>query len=193
MTESEGSVRDATPPIFVLTGPPGAGKSTIAGALMRHFSYGLHIPVDDLREWVVSGLAGPVPEWTEETSRQFDLARRGAADLAARYADAGFAVAVDDVATLAQASQYFVEGLAPRRVVPVLLLPALDVALGRNARRTNKPFEPDFLVDTIQFLHTEFASQAANAVGWVVLDTSGQSPEETAAAIMHLAGASAER
>ena len=48
-------------PIFLLSGTPGAGKSSVATALMQHFEFGLHIPVDDLREWVVSGLADPVP------------------------------------------------------------------------------------------------------------------------------------
>ena len=45
---------------------------------MRRFPFGLHIPVDDLREWVVSGISQPVPEFTAETGRQFHSgARRG--------------------------------------------------------------------------------------------------------------------
>ena len=61
-------------PLFLITGAPGAGKSATAAALMRRFPFGLHIPVDDLREWVVSGISQPVPEFTEETGRQFRLA-----------------------------------------------------------------------------------------------------------------------
>ena len=84
-------------PLFLITGTPGAGKSVTAAALMRRFPFGLHIPVDELREWVVSGISQPVPEFTEETARQFRLARSAAAQVAALYTDAGFAVAIDDV------------------------------------------------------------------------------------------------
>ena len=54
-------------PLFLITGTPGVGKSVTAAALMRRFPFGLHIPVDELREWVVSGISQPVPEFTEET------------------------------------------------------------------------------------------------------------------------------
>ena len=101
-------------PLFLITGTPGAGKSVTAAALMRRFPFGLHIPVDDLREWVVSGISQPVPEFTEETGRQFRLARTAAAQVAALYADAGFAVAIDDVIHEPDAERAWSTLLAPR-------------------------------------------------------------------------------
>jgi hypothetical protein len=64
---------------------------------MQRFARGVHLPVDDLREMVVSGIAHPVPTWTEETTRQFGLARGNAVLMARRYSSVGFAVAIDDV------------------------------------------------------------------------------------------------
>ncbi len=118
--------------IFLITGAPGAGKTATAAALMRRFPFGLHIPVDDLREWVVSGIAHPVPEFTEETGRQFRLARAAAAQMAALYADAGFAVAIDDVVHEPDAEACYLAPLAPRTVHKILLQPPLQVALARN-------------------------------------------------------------
>ncbi|TMG44935.1 MAG: ATP-binding protein, partial [Chloroflexi bacterium] len=86
----------ARPAIWLISGAPGAGKSTVSDALCRRFRLAVHIPVDDIRDWVRSGFASPV-EWTNETGRQFALARRGAARIATDYADAGFDVMVDDV------------------------------------------------------------------------------------------------
>jgi hypothetical protein len=65
-------------PIFVLSGPPASGKSMVAPALLSRFPHGIHVPVDMLRNWVVSGISDPIGSWDEETERQFRLARRGA-------------------------------------------------------------------------------------------------------------------
>src|SRR5437763_326435 len=125
-----GSEQNATkvqaPVIYIFSGVPGAGKSSVSRALMQRFPAGLHIPVDDLREWVASGRADPIPEWTPETTRQFRLARRSAAQIALVYAGAGFAVAIDDVVFPAEAQALFVEPLAAFPVRKILLRPDLQ-------------------------------------------------------------------
>jgi 2-phosphoglycerate kinase len=177
------------PAVFLISGCPGAGKSCVAAALMRRFRFGLHIPVDDLREWVVSGIAQPVPTWTEETTRQFKLARETAAAMAMRYVAAGFAVAIDDVIDR-DAMQTYEALLRDIHPVRVLLAPPVQVALQRNAVRTNKPFDPGVLVEVIGTLSTRLREQLADDSSWFVLDNSGLTVEQTVDHILSASGRS---
>jgi chloramphenicol 3-O-phosphotransferase len=172
-------MREQTSPVFLITGAPGSGKTTVATALMRRFPFGLHIPVDDLREWVVSGIAHPVPAWTNETTRQFRLARQAAAQVAALYAAAGFAVAIDDVIFPGEAQALLAASLAGFEVHKVLLQPGLDVALARNAERTNKNFDTSLLAEVTRTVHHALAGQDFAGSGWIVIDSSHWSVEET--------------
>ena len=172
------------PPIFLLSGSPGAGKTSVAIALMQRFPSGIHIPVDDLREWVVAGIAHPVPVWTDETGRQFSLARQSAAFMAKLYADAGFAVAIDDVLQANAALKFFVEPLQAYTVHKVLLRPRPEMLYERNAHRTNKAFDTTILLDTIRELQQTFMSSMFVEQGWIVIDSSDLSIEGTVNAIL---------
>ncbi len=180
--DSRLSTPDST--IFLLTGMPGSGKSSVARGLVRRYARGVHVPVDDVREWVVAGIAHPVPIWTEETSRQFTLARRVAAFTVRTYADAGFAVAIDDVISPDEAHTAFIAPLAGHDVFKVLLRPRLEVALARSAGRTTKAFDAHLLDTTIRDLYGAMDPAAFAAAGWQVLDTSDLSVEETVTAIL---------
>jgi chloramphenicol 3-O-phosphotransferase len=136
--------------------------------------------VDDLREWVVSGLAPPVPVWTNETTRQFRLARNAAVHTARIYADEGFTVVIDDVIYPEEAEELFAGPLSRYELHKVLLKPRLETVLARNAQRTNKSFDTSLLDDTCRALHRAMSELDFAGAGWIVVDSSDMSVEETA-------------
>ncbi len=174
-------------PIFLLTGTPGAGKSSVALALLQRFAAGIHIPVDNLRELVVVGRADPVPTWTDATAQQFALARRSAADMARRYARAGFAVAIDDVIFPSEAEALFAVPLAEVTTLhKVWLCPNVDVALARNAQRTSKTFDVHVLATPIEQIHAAMSQHPFAAYGWHIINSSALNVEQTVEQIFAL-------
>jgi adenylylsulfate kinase-like enzyme len=168
---------DRPSPIFVITGQLSAGKSTLAKALLARFPLGYHIDVDSIREMVTSGLASPL-EWTDETSRQFDLALTAAAALANVYQPAGFAVAIEGgIDTEAITDRLAAAGLSDP-LVGILLHPPLEVALARNRERDTKAFDTSILEGAMREIDGDLAAQAIPD-GWHRIDNSGESVEET--------------
>ena len=171
------SLMNANPPIIWISGPPAAGKTTLATALAKELDLALHIPVDDLRLWVVQGLADSVP-WSDETERQFQIAEEAVCRVATTYQDAGFAVIIDHCRNLARLETVIAKHLPGRPVLKVCLLPDLLVNQQRNLDRTNKTFEPSVLTETIQFVN-ESMTNSEVPKGWLVVDNSDLSVDQT--------------
>ena len=174
----------ATGFLWLISGAPGSGKTSVADALSRRYPRGVHLPMDELRQLVRSGLASPL-EWNEETTRQFAIARRNAARLAADYVAEGFTVVMDDVVREADMPQYlpYLGGLVPRKV---LLSPSIFVVHRRNAQRTNKSFDTRILEPVATRLHGQLLAGCPPEAGWKVLDTSTLSIDDTIDRILKL-------
>ncbi|RYG36530.1 phosphotransferase [bacterium] len=168
-------------PIFWISGPPAAGKSTLCGALLARFEFGVHIPVDDLRPWVVSGFADSVP-WTDETERQFQIAEQAVCGVVRPYHRNGFAVAVDHCRNMRRLEEVIRSELSDLPVLKICLMPELSVNLHRSHTRTNKPFDPHMLDETI--LHTNANYRQDRLPGWHVIDNTTMTVEETVEKIL---------
>jgi tRNA uridine 5-carbamoylmethylation protein Kti12 len=160
--------------IFLVVGAPAVGKSTTSRALAARFERSIHIPVDDLRDMVVSGLVQPNPTWSEQLVEQVGLARRTAIASAVSYADAGFAVVIDDFWDPPGLIEYD-DVPADRPFNRVLLRPDREEALRRNFGRHGDDPVRAYLDDGVHHVYDLLETPAARARleqgRWLVLDT----------------------
>jgi GTPase SAR1 family protein len=106
----------ATTLAVLLIGPAGAGKTSVAKYWADHRRVPTaHISLDDVREWVRSGFADPQSGWNDHSEAQYRLARR----------TCGFA-----------ARNFLANGISGPGLLPVVLLPGLEIVLERNAERS---------------------------------------------------------
>lgn len=176
-------------PIFLVVGPPAVGKSTTSRALAARFPRSLHIPVDDLRTMVVSGIALPGAVWSDELVQQVALARSSATQMACAYHDAGFVVVMDDFWDADHLSDYQVlfEHAGLRRIV---LYPGQAAAHQRNLQRSGEGPGRDYIDEGIQQVYQQLnlAAPRLSEAGWVVVDTTALSIEDTVTTILQRTG-----
>ncbi|MGW2887907.1 Pro-rich N-terminal domain-containing protein [Streptomyces griseoruber] len=123
----------------LLIGPAGAGKTSVAKFWADHRRVPTaHVSLDDVREWVRSGFADPQRGWNDHSEAQYRLARRTCGFAARNFLANGISCILDDaifpdrpVVGLGGWKRHVGPGL-----LPVVLLPGLEVVLERNAQRS---------------------------------------------------------
>jgi cytidylate kinase len=123
--------------VIVVSGVPGAGKSTVAHGLAQRFERGAHIEADTLQKMIVAGASWPDPQLTPEAERQLRLRVTNGCRLADSFAAAGFCAVLDDI-FVADRVDHLRADLATRPFCFVMLNPSLDALRRRNAQRAKR-------------------------------------------------------
>lgn len=85
----------STQDVWLVTGMPGADKTTISAALAARFDHGVHILGDAVDDMIVSGQGEPDGDPTDQAERQITLTQRNMCILARSFSDAGFVPVID--------------------------------------------------------------------------------------------------
>lgn len=161
---------------MLISGLPGAGKTTVARRLAEQLPRSVHIIGDDLRRLIIGGFRSPAEPWDAETRRQYYLAFENEAALAKNFIRLAFKVIVDELVHAGDLFEAWKHSFQDVTYSTVLLQPAAEEALRRNRRRTKHVEET-----IIRRLDSDFRREDHSA--WLVLDTTRLSVDETVSAI----------
>jgi len=161
--------------VVIVSGMPGAGKSTVSGLAARLMPKGAQVKGDDVNLMIKSGAVWFMGEPRAEALRQYELCKRNMCALANNFVDYGFTVFIDTVVQDREMLDLLVALMSPRPVRLVVLAPGIEVCKQRNAAR-----HPDeqFAFDRYDELEADMQRDLGDAGWW--FDTSAVTAAETA-------------
>jgi len=164
---------------MLITGPPGAGKSTVSGLVAGALSRAALIDAFYVSRLVTSGYVWPLGEPADEAARQVQLLNTNLCSLATNFAEAGFTPVIDFVLPDGEQLNTFREALGRYRLLLVVLDPGTATCQHRNKHR---PEQDQFFFDGYEELRASMR-EGFGDVGWW-FDTSRLTPQETAQQIL---------
>jgi predicted kinase len=160
---------------LLVTGMPGAGKSTITQLVAERLARSARIDADFVTMLIVRGGVWALGEPADEAARQVALKDQNVSSLAANFAAAGFTPVLDSVIPTRAQIEFYVRTLAPLPVALVVLAPGADICRYRNSIR---PPEARFDFDGYAELDAQMRSEYGDLGWW--FDTATLTPHETA-------------
>jgi adenylate kinase family enzyme len=142
--------------LLIITGPPGAGKSTVARLVSAGFGRSVLVTGDSFFGFLDQGA---IPPWRPESAQQNDVVTEAAALSAGRFARAGYAVVYDGVI-----GPWYLRRFADTAAVSalhyVILLPDEATCVDRVATRRGHGFTD---ADATRHMHREFVAAGPSA------------------------------
>lgn len=164
---------------LIITGPPGAGKSTIARLVAGALERSALLEGDQVSRMILSGHVWALGQPVADATAQVQLANNNLRVLAANFVDAGFTPVIDWVIPDRAQIDLYRRALAPCPVLLVVLVPSIAVCRRRN---TVRPPEEQFFFDDYDQLMASMEVEL-DSLGWR-FDTSPLTPGKTASEIV---------
>lgn len=160
---------------LLITGPPGAGKSTVASLIAAALTRAALLRGDMVGRLVTSGYVWPLGDPADEAARQVQLCNHNLTRLASNFADTQFTPVIDWIVPDRDQLDFYREALRPHPLLLVVLTPSPQVCRSRDAARApEEQFSFDGYDELLASMRDGFGQR-----GWW-LDNSDLTAEATA-------------